>query len=340
MDNRNYGIDIARLLSMFYVVLLHNLGRGGVLDWTLASPRSLAYVTMENIAIVAVNVFALISGYLSSGRSLRPVRLFDLWFSAFFWSVLLAFVGLSKGALPGFWAARAFVPLLGNVYWYLTAYFILQLLTPFISAGADCLGRKNVLKLSLTVVVMCSGIGFTEWRGVGDGYTAFWLMVLWLVGRSMREYRRTIEQLISTPRLIVASILLPLCVTWFELKDVAVGYDPSRWLSYISPTAVIQSMCLFELLIRINVRNAHVQRVLVAMSGSAFGVYLIDSSGWFYGFWLNDRFAWINSVPTRFGVPLILGISMLMFVVFLLAEWARRHVITRLKGYLRKYNLA
>ena len=45
---RAYGIDIARLTSMFMVVLLHNLGRGGVLDWTLDSIRDLAYMAIEN----------------------------------------------------------------------------------------------------------------------------------------------------------------------------------------------------------------------------------------------------------------------------------------------------
>lgn len=44
---RAYGIDIARLTSMFMVVLLHNLGRGGVLDWTLDSIRDLAYLQLK-----------------------------------------------------------------------------------------------------------------------------------------------------------------------------------------------------------------------------------------------------------------------------------------------------
>lgn len=101
MDKRNYGIDIARLTCMFMVVLLHNLWQGGVLDWSLSTPRSLVYVTLENYAIVAVNVFALISGYISSGRSMKPRRALDLWASAFFWSGTLALVGLAGGGGTG-----------------------------------------------------------------------------------------------------------------------------------------------------------------------------------------------------------------------------------------------
>lgn len=53
---------------MFMVVLLHNLGRGGVLDWSLATRGELIYACLNNAASVAVNVFAIISGYLAVGR--------------------------------------------------------------------------------------------------------------------------------------------------------------------------------------------------------------------------------------------------------------------------------
>ena len=31
-NKRNYGIDSLRILSMFYVVILHTLGHGGLLE--------------------------------------------------------------------------------------------------------------------------------------------------------------------------------------------------------------------------------------------------------------------------------------------------------------------
>lgn len=48
-NGRQYGIDIARLASMFMVVLLHNLLQGGVLDWTLDSMRDLLYMALEKL---------------------------------------------------------------------------------------------------------------------------------------------------------------------------------------------------------------------------------------------------------------------------------------------------
>lgn len=81
---RLYGIDIARLTAMFMVVVLHNLGRGGVLDWTMDSIGDAIYLALENYAIVAVNVFALISGYLSAGKPPRARSIFSVWGTACF----------------------------------------------------------------------------------------------------------------------------------------------------------------------------------------------------------------------------------------------------------------
>lgn len=336
MKERNYSIDFARLACMFMVVLLHNLGQGGVLDWSLSTTRSLVYMTLENYAIVAVNIFALISGYLFSGRVIRAARVFDLWSSAFFWSGSLALLGLARGITPGAWSSSAFFPLLGNVYWYLSAFFVLQLLIPLISPGIKHMGKRKTLYLSGFLIAACSIIGSANERGIGDGYSAFWLMLLWLAGYSLRINRELIARWFSTFRLFVVAMLLPLCITWLEWCDVVAGCDPHHQSSYMAPLVVIQSFCLFELLIRIKINDPGLRRILTALSGSAFGVYLIDSSGWFYGIWLYKRFSWINSISAKAGAPLILLISLLMFVVFLLLETLRRQLFIRMSNLLAK----
>lgn len=58
---RNYGIDIARVLAMFMVVVVHNLSQGGVLKNTTSTLGFLSSYEIFNISIVAVNIFALIT---------------------------------------------------------------------------------------------------------------------------------------------------------------------------------------------------------------------------------------------------------------------------------------
>lgn len=88
---------------MFMVVLLHNLLQGGVLTWSFESPKDYVYALFENYAIIAVNVFALISGFLGVGRKVRLSKIIQLWISAFSWSAGISLFGVALGATIDSW---------------------------------------------------------------------------------------------------------------------------------------------------------------------------------------------------------------------------------------------
>ena len=323
-NGRQYGIDIARLASMFMVVLLHNLLQGGVLDWTLDSMRDLLYMTLENCSIIAVNIFALISGYLGVGRKVHVRKLSGLWAAAFTWSAGMAIVGLIKGTQIGLWFYRSFFPVLANDYWYFNSFLALQLLVPLLNAGISVVGNAATLLLSLGLLCLSSLLGFPTGLGINNGYSAFWLVVLWLVGAAMRLNWDAVNRYLSTKRLLLGLALIPLLSTYLEWSYVVGGLDPRQWIEYVSPLVVIQSLCFFVLAARINITNNAVRRVLARASASAFGVYLIDNSYWVYSFWLDARFSWVLEIRPWTGLPMIIGISLGMYFLFLGLETIRR----------------
>ncbi len=62
MKRRNANIELLRIISMFMVLVLHALNWSGALNYT-SGICYWVYWWMEALAIVAVNVFMLISGY-------------------------------------------------------------------------------------------------------------------------------------------------------------------------------------------------------------------------------------------------------------------------------------
>ena len=72
MEERNYGIDLLRIVSMMMVVLLHVLGQGGILDGSdpLTVKSETAWL-LEIGAYSAVNIYAMISGYVGYGRKYK-----------------------------------------------------------------------------------------------------------------------------------------------------------------------------------------------------------------------------------------------------------------------------
>ena len=77
-QERNYGIELLRILAIVFVLMLHILGRGGVYPYTgsniATSERAANYAvawTLETAAYGAVDLFALISGFVCAGSSFK-----------------------------------------------------------------------------------------------------------------------------------------------------------------------------------------------------------------------------------------------------------------------------
>ena len=66
VKERNYGIDLLRIISMFMVVVLHVVGHGGVLNATigLTLKGEIAWA-IEIASYCAVNCYALITGFVA-----------------------------------------------------------------------------------------------------------------------------------------------------------------------------------------------------------------------------------------------------------------------------------
>ena len=127
---RSASIDLFRIISMFMVVVLHVLGAGGIL--TALSPKSANWFLLgglESICIIAVNCFALTTGFLYVGRKIKIRNIFNLYLQVLFYSLIIALILFATG-LCDFSIKELLnylLPILSGRYWYFSAYFILYL---------------------------------------------------------------------------------------------------------------------------------------------------------------------------------------------------------------------
>ena len=87
---RNYGIDLLRMLSMFLVCILHILEQGGVIGASKA--LSAQYETawfMDIAAFCAVNCFALISGYVCIDAKYKYSNGIMLYLKVIFYTLVI-----------------------------------------------------------------------------------------------------------------------------------------------------------------------------------------------------------------------------------------------------------
>ena len=96
-NKRNCGIDALRILSMLYVLILHTLGKGGILK--TVEPGSMQFAAawfLEMIAYTAVDIFALISGYVSFKQKEKKVNYANyvmLWLQVVSYGIAITVIG-------------------------------------------------------------------------------------------------------------------------------------------------------------------------------------------------------------------------------------------------------
>ena len=166
-NERNFGIDLLRILAMYMVVVLHVLGCGGILE-TCERFSVNYYVAwfLETSAYCAVDVFAMISGYVMVNTKFNGFKMIPLWLTVFFYSSILTIlfkfvpslsllhevtkIELIKGIV---------FPVVSNQYWYFTAYFGMYFFIPFINKMIRNLEKKEYTALCMIVYNKVRNLG-------------------------------------------------------------------------------------------------------------------------------------------------------------------------------------
>ena len=182
---RQANFELLRIIAMFMVVILHwNTNSGLLLD--VGSPVTGAGVwslVTESVCIVAVNVYVLISGYfLSCTFSFRRVA--QVLVQTLFYTVLippvLALVGVLSWSevLNPYHIWNSIFPVQSGHYWFVSAYVVLCLLSPFFNAGLETLSQKRIQQLLAALLFFfCIGKSFSPLQFALDrfGYDFGWL---------------------------------------------------------------------------------------------------------------------------------------------------------------------
>ena len=333
-NKRNYGVDLLRIVSMFYIVILHTLGHGGVLETAeIGSIQYQAAWFLEIWAYCAVDVFALISGYVSAEDkkvSKRFAGCIVLWIQVVLYSVIIV---LACGL---FWPdavtkqdfIRAFFPLIYNNYWYFTAYTGVVCLMPFIAAAIRGLTDSQAKKLLIVLVAVFSCFDIVFKRLVpSNGYSFAWILILFIIGAIIKKCG--IGKSWRTPYLIIGIILLN-AVTWLwkiygvETSFLSAHFDGDLLVSYYSPTVLVSSVLYLILFSKMSFGGAG--KIVTALAAGTFSVYLINDNPCFRRCFMQGGFAALASGNVAALVLETMLFALLFLIAVLLIDIVRQKV--------------
>ncbi len=277
--SRIVGIDVIKILAMLMICVLHTNNMSDAVHLNPARgegnyPLCVTVWELTSISSMAVNLYALATGFLCCRACWRISRYLEIWAQVAFYTLIgfLAAACLARCNVAGFTAPtieaikNACLPIpLASAYWYFTAYSFLFLLIPFLNKIVEHFDKRALISLLLLCTVIFPLFNPSDHLFLGTGYNVMWLSLLYLCGAILRLHPLKLHPaiLISVIILMNASIGIGLLTDHFAL------------MNYSSLPVALMSIATFSLLLNIKVRSQAVCNILRWGSVLSFGVYLV-----------------------------------------------------------------
>lgn len=274
---RNSNIELFRIALMVAICLWHLCVYG--LGWSSMIAESLWNTIISALTVPAVNCFIIISGYYEIRISHK--KTFRLIFQALLFFIICTIL---KYFIWNQFSVRSLIhllPISTNTWWFLTKYFILMLLSPFINKGIT-ICTTNILRNSVIGLFFIDSIGMFINMSSG-GTSLLHMIMLYLLGRylmiknfQMRKYLSITLFLVSSSMMILFTRLLGI----YELKYAI-------WvMNYNNPIIICQSVLLVMFVLSLKARyNNNIN----ALGRYSLSIYLLTEGlgGVLYKHWMT-----------------------------------------------------
>lgn len=335
---RNYGIDLLRILSMFMVVVLHVNKYANLLGNYNADSYVFVWFS-EAFAICAVNVYAIISGYVLFNSKFKLKRLLQLYIEVLFFRlisyVLMAtvydnfygFTDLIKGLI-------FVLPLQGTYFWYFKAYFLLYLIFPILNIAVKNMTKGQfILLFTVLAVFVCIVTQYGYGWGFEEGYSFIWLVAMYFIGAYFKKFG--LLKISALKGFLIYCGLSILILAWKTLNDLVLPpikintvkeafdfkYDP---IAYTSIFVVLQAVFLFNSFAKIQIKSGFWQKAVLFVSPLTFGVYSVHCTDFVKV--LLGKFDFIINSSVLLIIPLTIGCALAVFIGCAVIEWIKQQI--------------
>lgn len=294
---RKSGIEMLRLLAMFFVVTLHVLGAGGILGSVAKGSKTYyALWLIEIVAYVAVDLFALVSGYVMYNKKMTVKKFFNFYFRVFFYTLIIWGVTRLIGWHQASVQTMLSMSLPHNVcLWYVYRYLPLMILVPVFNLF---LQQTDKQKLFGYIIVLFIGFVLApfllgeDFCNLSNGYSLIWLCVLYLIGGITAKLG--IDEMLSRKKWCFYWIISVLFIWGSKIiMEHVANYAAEEYeeynalVTYVSPTMVISAFCLFCTFSTVKV---DMPKWFYVASGASFGVYLVHMHYFLLGKYITNKF--------------------------------------------------
>lgn len=340
---RNIGIELLRIIAMLMIIGLHYMNFGGII-WNQHVSVLNHYLSwgLEALFFVAVDCYVLISGYfLVKSTNFHWSKVVRLWLQVVFYTILFSFLVYfytgHKGSQGIF---KMLMPVYYHVYWFITAYIGMYILSPYLAKFAQSMSQIEYKKMLIICFFMFSVYAFMQDPfQMKSGYSFAWFIVLFFWGGYLRLWGIHITQKKAIALYVGCSILTVLGNKLISLSHQYLGL-PAKihgfygFYQYTSPTVLLAATGLFLFFLQLRVSKELLQKMILRLSPLAFGVYLIHENPYVrQELWHH----WLHPVTMYQSPNFVIHLFVCVIVIYLLAgllEWGRQYIFQTMEPIL------
>ena len=239
---------------------------------------------------LGVNCFMLITGYFMIKGHFNLRKLILMWVQIETYNILVMMIAYRIGVMH--WeGAKAFIlqllPIWQGKWWFMTAYTIIYILSPFMQQFAKSISKHDYIKFLAVCLMLWSviptvlGVFRNDTEGVLYYTRAVWLMIVWFTGGYLRLYgyqcigpiKSWEKVFLITLMLIFSSILLikhfNSFFAWLGTTEAAYLWRPNTTPMYVLSVSLF---CMF-----LNMKLPY-RKTINRAASTTLGVYLLHDS--------------------------------------------------------------
>lgn len=157
VQSRHNGIDLLRILLMLFIVIGHCFTHTNLRKLLpFLSDKWLFTWAAQTITVCAVNCFILITAYFMADKNFKSGHIAKLWLKTWVYSVLITCIFWTFKLTPFSvkMTVGTLLPVLSNIWWFITCYILLYILSPFINVGLSNLKNRQFNLLMFLIVLI------------------------------------------------------------------------------------------------------------------------------------------------------------------------------------------
>lgn len=343
---REINFEVLRVLIMFFIVIWHSLVHGlnyaGSLNIASNIPVNYDSITsvfnytttgfLMTLTAVAVNVYILITGYFMINSSYKWNKIPHIWLQVAFYSFIITLIikfanaediGLKSLLLSGF-------PIFNDKYWFVTKYLGLIAIAPFLSKLIQALSCKEYKILLIILFVLNIYLfPYFSYGNIYSGRDSFLLFIfLFLVGGYIRKYNPFTKwaTLFGRSFILYCIVITIVYITKEYLLHIFSHKTTEMGISLVflgnNSFTFFSAVLLFLWAKHHTFSKNKFVNWIVKIAPFTFGVYLIHDNEHI------RKLLWeALNLPTLIDnpmlLPILIGISILIFVACLLVDYIR-----------------